>query len=391
MMGTWIFQGSPDKFDIEGYLAVGLPKISWMVTRYADQIKPGDRVYIWQAAGKKKATSGILASATVISEVWSGPNDEAAIPFWKVDGAALREAARVSLRVEKVANGKEVIKRDWLSQDPICNDLLIIRQSAGTNYPLSPVHADRIGALWSKTGVTWSRAEAIAALRVYEQTYGKPISKRAGSPVAELAVQCGRAIGGAYNKVLNFRAIDPRDERAGLPGAGDGDRLVWAEFYEPLSRSIDVQRLNEAYSKFWVNAWVKPTSSEQFHDLEAKVVTAMGEDLSSLEERLKKTQGNKPPRSATTTTTVYERSPDVIAYAKKRAGLRCEVPGCDHTQFFKPNGDAYIEVHHIATLAEGGLDTVYNVACLCPAHHREIHFGTKASELQSALQRLRSN
>jgi hypothetical protein len=34
-MNTWIFQGSPDKFDIEGYLAAGLAKITWMVTRYA--------------------------------------------------------------------------------------------------------------------------------------------------------------------------------------------------------------------------------------------------------------------------------------------------------------------------------------------------------------------
>jgi len=143
-----------------------------MVTRYADRIQPGDLVYIWQAAGKKKATSGIIASATVISEVWSGVDEISAHPFWKVAGAESVVSDRVWLRVEKVANRKEIIKRDWLNEDPVCKDLLIVRQSAETNYPVSPTHAQRIAFLWGKTGVTWNRAEAIAALRVYEQTYG---------------------------------------------------------------------------------------------------------------------------------------------------------------------------------------------------------------------------
>lgn len=389
-MATWIFQGSPDKFDIEGYLAAGLEKITWMVTRHADRIQPGDLVYIWQAAGKKKATSGIIASATVISEVWSGVDEEAAVPFWKAEGAESVVSDRVWLRVQKVSNRKEIIKRNWLSEDPICKDLLIVRQSAGTNYPVSPTHAQRIASLWAKTGVTWSRAEAIAALQVYEQTYGKPISKLSGSPVAELAVLCGKAIGAAYNKVLNFRAIDPRDERAGLKGAGDGDRAVWTEFYRPSSQTIDVKSLNKAFHELWHQAWVKPTNQKQIHDLEQRIEAAMDDDLSKLEQRLKSNKVTQPPRSATTSTTVYDRSQDVIAYAKKRAGLRCEVPNCEHPAFTKPDGAVYVEVHHIVTLAEGGLDTIHNVACLCPSHHREIHFGANAEELKTTLQKLRS-
>ncbi|MFT4767447.1 MAG: hypothetical protein ACI8RN_000573 [Glaciecola sp.] len=38
----------------------------------------------------------------------------------------------------------------------------------------------------------------------------------------------GRAVTGVYNKVMSFRHIDPRDERAGMSGGGDMVREVWA-------------------------------------------------------------------------------------------------------------------------------------------------------------------
>ena len=44
-MRTWIFQGNPEVFDIEGYLAASSGLITWTVARYADQISPGDTIY----------------------------------------------------------------------------------------------------------------------------------------------------------------------------------------------------------------------------------------------------------------------------------------------------------------------------------------------------------
>jgi hypothetical protein len=34
-----------------------------------------------------------------------------------------------------------------------------------------------------------------------------------------------------YNKVMNFRAIDPREQHAGMSGGG-GKRTGWGEFYD---------------------------------------------------------------------------------------------------------------------------------------------------------------
>lgn len=85
----------------------------------------------------------------------------------------------------------------------------------------------------------------------------------------------------------------------------------------------------------------------------------------------------------------YERNPLVVAIARMRAGNTCEVRGCPHPTFVTPDGVPYTEVHHIDPLADGGEDTIENVACLCPAHHREVHPGCAGRELTAQLRALR--
>ena len=87
----------------------------------------------------------------------------------------------------------------------------------------------------------------------------------------------------------------------------------------------------------------------------------------------------------------YDRDPLVIAIARMRAAHRCEVPGCHHPSFETAEGFRYTEVHHIVPLADGGEDTTENVACLCPAHHREVHLGARAAEITAELTRVRNS
>jgi len=37
----------------------------------------------------------------------------------------------------------------------------------------------------------------------------------------------------------------------------------------------------------------------------------------------------------------------------------------------------------------GGPDTIDNTVCVCPNHHRELHFGKRAGLLRDQLERLR--
>jgi hypothetical protein len=71
-MRTWIFQGNPAVFDIEGYLAASSGLITWTVARYAEQISAGDTVYIWQSQGHDAARASNLEQSRA---AWGGPGE----------------------------------------------------------------------------------------------------------------------------------------------------------------------------------------------------------------------------------------------------------------------------------------------------------------------------
>jgi hypothetical protein len=88
-------------------------------------------------------------------------------------------------------------------------------------------------------------------LWAYHKTYGGEISKRPGSPVALAALQIGRVVSGVYNKVMNFRHLDPRDERKGFSGGSDVDKGVWNEFFDPSSGQFKSRSLEDEYRRLW--------------------------------------------------------------------------------------------------------------------------------------------
>lgn len=66
------------------------------------------------------------------------------------------------------------------------------------------------------------------------------------------------------------------------------------------------------------------------------------------------------------------------------------MPNCQHPAFETKAGEAFLEVHHINFLFEGGDDDPDNTAALCPAHHREAHFGKAAEDLGAQLKAVRN-
>lgn len=94
-----------------------------------------------------------------------------------------------------------------------------------------------------------------------------------------------------------------------------------------------------------------------------------------------------PPRDPTNHDG-FARDPAVWAWALRRARWRCEACGCP-APFLTAGGEPYLEVHHLRRLADGGSDTVDNVAALCPACHREVHLGEEAEALRLRLVDLR--
>lgn len=76
----------------------------------------------------------------------------------------------------------------------------------------------------------------------------------------------------------------------------------------------------------------------------------------------------------------YARNRGWVVEAKNRFGVYCMCADCRNT-FTKPDGQAYIEVHHIVSLSDGGEDSLWNLAVLCAHHHRMAHFADKSTQL----------
>jgi predicted HNH restriction endonuclease len=91
------------------------------------------------------------------------------------------------------------------------------------------------------------------------------------------------------------------------------------------------------------------------------------------------------PERKERTSSDFVRNPYVVAATLHRANGFCEMPNCTSELFSRDDGTAFLEVHHITPLAEGGDDTLLNAAALCPMCHRELHFGSQRRQKRAVL------
>jgi hypothetical protein len=102
--------------------------------------------------------------------------------------------------------------------------------------------------------------------------------------------------------------------------------------------------------------------------------------------------GQQHPKKLSSTQQIYERDNAVRAWVLEKVRGICEL--ClEEGPFLLPNGERYLEVHHVVPLAEGGPDTVSNAVGLCPNCHRRVHLASDARDhvdkLYAQVHRLR--
>jgi hypothetical protein len=100
------------------------------------------------------------------------------------------------------------------------------------------------------------------------------------SPLANVAKAIGGVVSGVYNKVINFRFIDPGDPRMGLSSTNQMDHVVWTDFIDQEKQCLKTEALEVEFKQLWPNssaARVHRTSYEDFgeapDDNPAKLVT----------------------------------------------------------------------------------------------------------------------
>jgi len=373
---AWIFQGNPDRFDLDGYLAAH-SEISWLTPQHRDSMNLGDTVYIWRNAGRAKAIAGIVAVSVITGLPTVEPDNPNAKAYW-IDSAESDQALhRVKLRVLDRAKAKGVIKTDWLAEDPICNDLPNLRMRQQTNYPLNDEHAERIARLWSKTGRDFDRLDLLISLRAYDQTFGSPVSKKPGEPVSLAAILTGRAVSSIYAKVMNFRSLDSREPGAGQENGGEPTSRIWNEFW--TGTDLDRYRLDAALSEL-LSPGSEPVSLKQ---LEAEADEA--------------TDCNTEGRRRLVTHYRIERDRRVVDRAKAAwivadPLLRCSTCRMSFLETYGDLGTGYIEAHHktpLSDLASGDeIETrIEDLAPVCSNCHRMLHRkgGCSVDELRTRL------
>src|SRR4051812_29241876 len=123
-MNTYIFQGNPDLFPVDAYLKTNVP-LCWDVKQenLAPDMKVGNRVYIWRSKGSQpKAIYGIVACGRLIDSPTVRPDDQRSIAL-SSDSSGSYPALRVGFQLDRIAESKEMIKSDWLEDDPVLYDL----------------------------------------------------------------------------------------------------------------------------------------------------------------------------------------------------------------------------------------------------------------------------
>lgn len=147
-MASYLFQGNPDRFDIDGYLQAAIDQdreISWSVKQHKNSIQPGDTVYLWRAAGKDRNESGVIAQAVCVSQVDLTAPDSFAQSYWKDPP---NTESRVKLELQSLnLKHKKIIKKEWIEEDPQLKDLSILKQAQGTNFVITKSESSRLDDL----------------------------------------------------------------------------------------------------------------------------------------------------------------------------------------------------------------------------------------------------
>lgn len=203
-------------------------------------------------------------------------------------------------------------------------------------------------------------------------------------------------------------SVDAYVEMHRLEAAGQPfiKKLYYKNLADRFGRSLKsyeyrMQNISYVYSlqgRQWVSG-LKPArnvGSNVIQNLERLIATSEGQqlglntDFDATVERLRRKppasppKGKKKPESVQTSVTNYVRDPRVVAWVLTQASGHCEC--CEvPAPFTREDGSAFLEVHHVQRLADGGEDTVNNAVALCPNCHRELHYGANKRELANQV------
>jgi 5-methylcytosine-specific restriction protein A len=200
----------------------------------------------------------------------------------------------------------------------------------------------------------WTQEELRASIEAYvvmrdKQTAGEPfVKKEVYRLLAERFDRTEKSFEFRMQNISHILSLQGREWVTGLRPA----KHVGAN----MTREIEL-----------LLAEVEKTSPTDLASFNSQVDTFSRKGLSE------PPSGNKAPSKSESTSTSFNRSPQVVAWILGSANGLCESCGCP-SPFVKDDGSPYLEVHHVVRLADNGPDTIENAVALCPNCHRGLHY-----------------
>lgn len=176
---TWIFQGNPNRFDIDDYLSRYPQLIYWRTNRYIKHISVGDPVFVWRA--------GDTAGAIAVGQVVEPPTPANVVKhpealgddLWVADEAGSGELKTgIELNEIRLSIEEGMVARSTLADDPVLAVSSIITIPNGTVFRLSADESAALGRLWGSPAGTVLTTVATEGQRLLRSHYARERSSR---------------------------------------------------------------------------------------------------------------------------------------------------------------------------------------------------------------------
>lgn len=137
---AWIFQSSPEIFDLPTALAQ-LDRLTWRAKQQHADMRVGDTVYLWESG----EDAGILAVATILGEPETRQENGAERAFYLPGAQLPDEERRVPLQIERVL-ARRLSKKE-LADHPQLAKMKIMTIPTGTNFKVGETDAVALESL----------------------------------------------------------------------------------------------------------------------------------------------------------------------------------------------------------------------------------------------------
>lgn len=85
-MAYWIFKYNPQLYRLADRLADPNPEVTWTVSRYRDQIAPGDTIFVWET-GSNRGIRAVFRAEAVPQDMAELETEQ---PYWAQRDTAIR-------------------------------------------------------------------------------------------------------------------------------------------------------------------------------------------------------------------------------------------------------------------------------------------------------------